>query len=278
MFEAILSLPDGASIGLIGVFVLAAMFAAAAGGVSFRGHHKRAGKFQQADSQEGYVVSAMLGLLALLMGFTFALAVDRYETRRVLVLEDANAIGTAYLRAQLLGEPHRSRLSGLLVAYTDNMIQLAQTERGQNQELLARDDRLLTDMWSATAAAFDSIRGLDFSSALVISMNTVIDLDASRRAARQAHVPTPVFVALLAYLLVTAALLGYVLLAWRTRIAGSITLALLTLSFVLVIDIDRPTTGTIRETQGPMEQLQQSLRSQPPRVFDRWRTLAELRQ
>jgi hypothetical protein len=271
MVDPILNWLDGAPIGLLGVLVLTGMFSAAAGGAFLRGHHKRKGKFQQADSQEGYVVSAMLGLLALLMGFTFALAVERFETRRVLVLEDSNAIGTAYLRAQLLDEPHRGRLTGLLTAYTDNLIVLAHAKRGENRELLAKDDRLLTDLWSATAAAFDSIRGLDFSSAFVTSMNTVIDLDAARRAARQAHVPTPVFAALLIYLLVTAALLGYVLLAWRTRIAGAITLALLTLSFVLVIDIDRPTSGTIRETQGPMEQLQKSLRSQPPQAFDHWR-------
>ena len=271
MLDVFLNWLDGAPIGLLGLFVLLGMFAAAGAGVSLRDRHKRAGKLQQPDSQEGYVVSAMLGLLALLMGFTFALAVDRFETRRVLVLEDSNAIGTAYLRAQLLGEPHRSRLSGLLIAYTDNMVQLAEAQRGKNGELLARDDRLLTDLWSATAAAYDSVRGLQLSLALVNAVNTVIDLDASRRAARQAHVPTPVFVALLVYLMVTAALLGYVLLGWRTRVAGAITLALLTLSFVLVIDIDRPTSGSIRETQGPMEQLQKSLRSQPPQVFDHWR-------
>jgi hypothetical protein len=126
-------------------------------------------------------------------------------------------------------------------------------------------------LWSATAAAFDSIRGLDFSSTFVSSVNTVIDLDASRRAARLARVPTEVFGVLLIYLVVTAALLGYVLLGWRTRIAGAVPLALLSVSFLLVIDIDRPTTGNIQETQGPMEQLQKSLHSQPPAVFDRWR-------
>ncbi len=251
--------------------MLAAMFAAALSGVALRDRHRLAGAAELSDSQEGYVVSAVLGLLALLMGFTFALAVDRFEARRVLVLHDANAIGTAYLRSQLLGEPHRSRMSGLLVTYTDNMILLAKAQQGQTRALLAKDDRLLTDLWSATAAAFDSIRGLDFSSAFVTSVNAVIDLDASRRAARLAHVPTEVFAVLLIYLIVTAATLGYVLLSWRTRIVGAVPLALLTASFLLAIDIDRPTTGSIQETQGPMEQLQKSLHAQPPAVFDHWR-------
>jgi hypothetical protein len=58
------------------------------------------------DRQEGYLVSGVLGLLALLTGFTFALAVDRFEIRRELVLKEANAIGTTYLRTQVLDRPH----------------------------------------------------------------------------------------------------------------------------------------------------------------------------
>ena len=73
---------------------------------------------------EGYVVSAVLALMGLLLGFTFALSVDRFETRRALVLQEANAIGTAYLRSQALTEPHRSRMSKALVDYTNNRIAL----------------------------------------------------------------------------------------------------------------------------------------------------------
>ena len=74
--------------------------------------------------QEGYLVGSMLGILALLMAFSFSMALDRYEERRHLVIQEANAIGTAYLRAQLLDEPYRTRLSRLLVDYTDNRIAL----------------------------------------------------------------------------------------------------------------------------------------------------------
>src|SRR5262249_42706851 len=157
------------------------------------------------DNHEGYVVSAVLGLLALLMGFTFALATDRYDARRGRVLEEANAIGTSYLRAQLLQEPHRTRISGLLVAYAENRIALAHAQSRDNPgALLARNDQLLTDLWSATVASFDSIKGLDFSSAFIESMNAVIDLDAARKAARRAHVPSEVYLVLFVYLVVTA--------------------------------------------------------------------------
>src|SRR5688572_6962231 len=71
-----------------------------------------------ADAQLGYLIAAMLGNLALLLAFTFSVALDRYESRRRLAIEEANAIGTSYLRAQLLEEPHRTRISNILVAYT----------------------------------------------------------------------------------------------------------------------------------------------------------------
>ena len=99
-------------------------------------HQKAAIADHTPDGQEGYVVSAVLGLLALMLGFTLAMAVDRYETRRALVLEEANAIGTTYLRAQLFGEPHRARLSKLLVEYNDNRLALALARRNDVPTLL----------------------------------------------------------------------------------------------------------------------------------------------
>ena len=77
------------------------------------------------QSQVGLVVSGILVVLGLLLGFTFSLALDRFEQRRMLVITEANAISTSYLRAQLLDEPDRTRLSNLLIAYTDNRVNLA---------------------------------------------------------------------------------------------------------------------------------------------------------
>src|SRR5262249_6207064 len=148
------------------------------------------------DGQEGYIVSGVLGLLALMLGFTLAMAVERFEARRLLVLEEANAIGTTYLRSQLLAEPHPTRLSRLLVDYTDNRIVLATAPRDDVPRLLAKNDQFLTDLWAATSAAFETIKGLDFSSSYLETMNHMIDLDASRKAARLAHVPTEVLVVL----------------------------------------------------------------------------------
>src|SRR5262245_44353242 len=92
---------------------------------------RRRGDEKASETQEGYILGGVLSLLALLIGFTYALATDRYETRRVLVTEDARAIQTLYLRAQLLDQPHRDRISGLLLRYVDNRIRLAETPPGQ---------------------------------------------------------------------------------------------------------------------------------------------------
>ena len=236
---------------------------------------RRRGGAKADDGGEGYIVSAVLGLLALLMGFTFSLAVERYESRRRLVLEEANAIGTAYLRAQLLAEPHRTRMSDILRGYLDNRILLATADRADRDRLLQANDVFVTEMWVATSAAFPTIQNLDFSSTYLDAVNTVIEFDAARKAARTARVPPEVFAVLIVYLVVTAGVLGYVLKGKGGRLAAAFLLALLTLSLSLIVDIDRPMVGGILESQAPMERLRASMAATPRATYDRWREPAD---
>jgi hypothetical protein len=221
------------------------------------------------DTQEGYLVSAVLGLLALMLGFTLALAVDRFDTRRALVLQEANAIGTTYLRVQLLAQPHRARLSTLLIEYTDNRIALASASRREMPKLLAHNDRLLTDFWTATGAAFDTVSQLHFSTALLESANEVINLDMARKASRLAHVPTEILIMLSVYIIATAGVLGYVLKGFPGQFAGTFLIALLTLLLAVIVDLERPTAGGIRESQVPMELLRDSLKNYPVEISAR---------
>lgn len=257
-----------------GVLIVALTLAAIAGAVFRDAEDKRSPGPSHSETQEGYIVAAVLGLMALLLGFTFSLAVDRYEIRRQLVLDDANAIGAAYLQTQLLGEPHRSRISNILVLYVDNVIVLAKTKPGRTAPLLARDDELITELWQATAAAFDSIRGLDFSGSYVASINHLIDMDGARREARESHVPNEVFAVLFVYFIVTAAVIGYVVTCTGGRIAAGCLLLLMLMSLLIILDIDRPTQGGVREPQTPMVDLQKSMAGWKPGAFDRWRTPA----
>jgi len=80
---------------------------------------------------------------------------------------------------------------------------LARAKRGENAKLLADNDRMLTDLWAATVAAFETIANLDFSTAFIGSVNDMVELDAARKASRLAHVPTTVLVVLSIYIVVT---------------------------------------------------------------------------
>lgn len=221
-------------------------------------------------SQESYLVGGMLGLLALLLAFSFSMALDRYEERRHLVVKEANAIGTAYLRTQLLDEPHRARLSQLLVRYTDNRVLLASASRESLTPLVAENDRLLTNIWSGVVAARDNALARGISTPLLMTFNDVIDLDTERKVARQVRVPAPVLLLLYGFLLLTALVLGYVIEDRRGRIGAAALFLLLSLYVSIIADLSRPASGSILESQEPMLMLQASLKAQPPVVFDRY--------
>jgi hypothetical protein len=231
------------------------------------------GAKDQKSDRADFVLTSVTGLLALLVGFTFALAIDRYDTRRHNVVTEANAIGTTYLRTQLLEEPHRARLSRLLVEYTDNRIALAQATPGPRlNELLRKNDGLLADIWTATEAAFPSMR-YDFSISYLDTMNQMIDMDTVRKAGRQAHVPPAVFTLLFLYQYMTAAVLGYVMVGRNGRWASAFLLLLFALAVIFVIDIDRPVGGAFEESQEPMLWLQASLHGKPSDLYDQLKAM-----
>jgi hypothetical protein len=265
-----------AGLSLLGValVILVSMTLAALAGYAIRRWEIRRARRRDQEvehSQESYLVGSILGLLALLLAFSFSMALDRYEERRHLVVQEANAIGTAYLRSQLLDEPHRGRLSQLLVDYTDNRIHLANSPREHNARLIAVNDQLLTETWAAVTAARDSALAHGISTPLLMTFNEVIDLDTERKVARQVRVPAPVLLLLYGFLLLTALVLGYVLEDRRGRIGAAVLFILLSLYVSIIADLSRPTSGTIRESQAPMLMLQASLKAQPPSAFDRFR-------
>jgi hypothetical protein len=222
------------------------------------------------EGQEEYLLGGSLALLALLLAFTFGLVLNRYEARRQLVTDEANAIGTAYLRAQLLDEPHRSRLSGLLIAYTENRIQVAKSG-AESPDHLARNDQLLTRIWASVSAARESALAHGISMPVLDAFNEVINLDTERKAAWRLRVPGGVLILLLAYLIVTAGELGYIVDGVRGRRAALMLFVLIALSIGIMTDMDRPSSGVIRESQWPMVELLRTLRAQPPPIFDQFK-------
>jgi len=268
---------SGLSLTGIVLAVLGSMLLAALAGYALKSWERRRARRRDEEtewssSQESYLVGSMLGLLALLLAFSFSMALGRYEERRHLVTQEANAIGTAYLRSQLLDEPHRTRLSVLLVQYTDNRIALAAAPSDQTERLLSRNDRLLTDIWSAVVAARDSALARGISTPLLMTFNEVIDLDTERKVARTVRMPAEVLLFLYGFLVLTAAVLGYVLEERRSRLGAGVLFLLLSLYVSIIADLNRPISGNIRESQEPMKMLRRSLAAQPPAAFDQFRT------
>ena len=265
-----------APLWLISLFIFGGMFAAALIGRAFRLRRARGparGESAAGDEDQGEpgtIVSSVMGLLALLIAFTFAMAIDRFDTRRANALDEANAIGTTYLRAQLLEEPHRTRMSRLLFSYTETRLALATTPPGPEQSrLLAVNDRLIVALWSATVSAFPGMRPYPVSQSFLESMNALIDMDATRKAGRQARVPAAVFLVLFLYQFVAAGVFGYLLVGRLGQRSAGILFLLVGTMMVLIVDIDRPTSGGITESQEPVRQLRDFMRNQPPESFGR---------
>jgi hypothetical protein len=243
-------------------------------GLGYWLHHRSFGASKITSleqSQDGLIVSGVLVVLGLLVGFTFSLALNRFEQRRMLVIAEANAIGTSYLRAQLLEDSDRTRLSNLLIAYTDNRIALGTAPTPNDRKsLLGKNDELLTRIWAAVSAALDTPKGKAISTPLTLSFNELIDLDTERKVARITSIPTIVLVVLYVFLVMTASLVGFVLSGRRQRTMAIIMLVLLALVMTLIADLNRPTSGTIVESQEPML-MARKLLAQPRSEFDQYK-------
>ena len=223
---------------------------------------RRKGDTEKAD--EGHVLSAMLALLGLLVGFTFSISVGRHELRRTLVVDEANAIGTEYLRAQMLPEPYRTRLAAMLRSYTDARLALADAGEDSVSIMRANDmaDSLQRAMWVTTVEVEPFVQPPALSSLIVGGMNAVIDVAATRRAALEARLPTIAFGSLVLFATVAAGMLGFVSGSGRrrTRAGAVVLLLLLSLALGLILDMDRPRRGTIKVSQRPLLYLQKSMR------------------
>lgn len=200
--------------------------------------------------------SAVLGLMALMIGFTFAMALSRFETRRDSVLSEANAIGTTALRARLLPQPERGEVLNLLREYV--AVRLDITKRPVSQaELTAAIDKsnaIQEALWQQVKAVSAKDTGLVPTGLFIQTLNDMIDQQGKRLAALRNRVPNIVILALFAIAAVGTAFTGYGrgLEARRTRLPLYLMALLLSSVLLLILDLDRPTTGFIEVSQQPM--------------------------
>ena len=245
---------------VLGLIILAVMPAGVE--LGYRGHGWLRREQDGADVGKGgqdHLLSAVLGLLALLLGFTFSLALNRYEARRDLVLQEANAIGTTWLRTRLLEEPNRAAMSGLLSAYVD--ARLAWSETGTSNADLVQTEGIQQKLWAVTGTAMRTDSSPQLSRGVMDAMNQSFDLASARTAARSAHIPGRVLGMLLLFAALSVVMLGYILAAngKPLRIATTLLLVLLTLALIVILDLDRPRSGAIQVSQQPLEDLRASI-------------------
>jgi hypothetical protein len=215
-----------------------------------------------AGEGDSFSTNTVLGLLALLIGFTFSLALGRYDERRSLVLHEANALGTTWLRTDLLETPDAERVRAVLRRYVDARVDFAKAKTAQQEvEQYARSSALQAELWAAVMAATTSFRDTPRASLMITSTNESIDLAGERFAARQDHIPHRILRMLFLFALFAAGLLGYERV--RQRTSTTLLLLLFSLAVGLVLDLDLPSTGGINVPQDPMLDLQRSLAPPP---------------
>jgi hypothetical protein len=165
---------------------------------------RRSGKSEQnvAGPQVSAIQGAVLGLLGLLLAFSFAAAGTRFFERQDLIVQEANAIGTAYLRADLVGEPYSSELRKALKEYTEHRIAISDNlQSGWSPQAVADIERMHARIWRA---ASDGVaKHPEFAQVLLSPVNEVIDLHTTRVSASLKRIPW-----LLMLLLVTCSLLA----------------------------------------------------------------------
>jgi hypothetical protein len=206
-------------------------------------------------NQIGSLQGAVLGLLGLLLGFTFAMAVQRYDTRRDLVVQEANSIGTTFLRASFLPEPHHSEIEKLLRRYVDTRLEFYGAGSASIQQQL----------WGHAVAA-GKISPSPLTATFVTSLNETIDLDATRLAAKRNNIPGAVWLLLLLVAGCGCWATGYSAGATgkRTAFSQGIFPVLIAVVITILVDLSVSRRGFIGISQQSLVLLKQSISQQQP--------------
>jgi hypothetical protein len=234
------------STAAVAVVLIVTVFGAAVAGAAI-GLRRR--KRPDADHQPvGVVQGVMLGLVGLLLAFGLTMSVGRYDTRRALVVQEANAIGTTYLRAQMLAEPVRTRSLDLLRRYGDLAVDLADhvPDSDPFDADVARIQETQQALWGlAGDAVRDDPRGTA-PRLYVETLNEMIDSHTDRVTSVGNRVPGTVLVLQVVGSAVAIFVLAlYLALLGRRVATAMIAAAVVTLILFISVDLDRPHRGLI---------------------------------
>lgn len=231
------------------------------------GFRLHAAKDEAHKVQLGSIQGAVLSLLALLLGFTMAMAVSRYDMRRNLIVKQANAIRTTYLRASLLPETHQASIRDLLRRCIDVRLkyQPAAGDSARVAEGVRLRAALEAELWEHAAAAAKEAP-TPITATFIAALNEIIETDAERLTAARTTIPGGVWL-----LLVLVAAVGCFTTTYnagaqgaRTILGGILLPLLITVVIILIFDLAHPRQGLIHTSQQPLIELQQLLQVTQP--------------
>jgi hypothetical protein len=252
-------------IPLWGIFVLT--LALCLGAVEIGAAYSRAALRKSDKDPEaplGSLVGSLLGLLAFTLALTFSMAAARFDTRKQLVLDESNAIGTTYLRAGLLPPKEGLAIRALLREYTALR---ASVSKENAAEVSRRSEQIHGLLWAQTKQLALEPMDSEIRSLFILSLNETIDLHQSRKTiGLQRRIPGSIWAVL--YLLTTLSMLavGYqVGMSGVRRLRGAPVLAAaFSLVFLLIADLDRPGEGFLHVSQQPLIDVQHSMAGDSP--------------
>jgi hypothetical protein len=234
--------------------------------VGFRVGYKARGRVDEfMRARTTIFESAILGVLGLLMAFTMSMAVARFETRRQLVIDEANAIGTTWLRSKMIPAPGNVEFAGLIRQYVGSrLIYSTKSSLEDLPRLRAQGAQLQSQLWSVATGWAIKDRSVN-ASLLLQSLNQSIDLEATRWTTFWGHVPPSVICLNAVIAMLAAGMLGYGFGLIGKRHIASIVLLAVSITGVLgvIVDLDRPWQGFIKVSQQPMIDLQKQVANPP---------------
>jgi hypothetical protein len=199
----------------------------------------------------GTVDGAVFALLGLLIAFTFSGAASRFDARRALIVEEANNIGTAYLRLDLLPASAQPALRDSFRRYVESRLEVYRKlpDLEAVKVELARSTQLQGDIWSQAVAA-GRLEGAPPAATILLlpALNQMIDITTTRTMATQMHPPVVIFVLLFGLALASALLAGYGMAGGKSRnwIHMLGFAAVMAVATNVILDIEYPRLGLIR--------------------------------
>jgi hypothetical protein len=219
------------------------------------------------------VVAGLLTLSSFVLGLSFSQAQGRFDSRRGLVIQEANAIGTTWLRANQLGHSQEVAFRQALIDYTKTRLQgysfrrVAISERNALlASFLRRSDEDQNKMWALSSSALSNQPANLGLSLLMQSLNETIDVSAAQLQALRSHIPTPVILVMILLVTLGALSLGIRFAADKSRpiFLSVIYVVANVLVICLVVDYDRPQTGLVTINLDPIKNQLQSMEASPP--------------